>query len=221
MILLVEDDESLGHQLSLLISGEGYKVNWKKSLTEARAFVESKPDLIILDWMLPDGQGIDFLLELRRRGLQIPVILLTARSELIDRVLGLEGGANDYVTKPFEPRELVARIRVQLRNLSSNQNLAPKTLLQFQNITIDISERRVNQSGRDIALTKMEFELLVFLAKSPNKPFTRDELLDQVWGFENFPTSRTVDTHVLQLRQKLGDGWVETIRGVGYAFRTK
>ncbi|MCB0422400.1 MAG: response regulator transcription factor [Bdellovibrionales bacterium] len=216
-ILLVEDDVTLGPSLLSLLEQEGYEVNLCKTLMAAKEVKGENWDVVILDWNLPDGQGIDFLKVLRLENNLVPVIVLTARTELIDKVVGLESGANDYLTKPFEPRELMARIRVQLRDSGKKiQTYDEKEMIQIGNIFISLSERRVKIGERNIEMTKMEFDLLTLLADSPNRAFSREEILNKVWGFENFPTTRTVDTHVLQLRQKLGEGLIETVRGVGY-----
>jgi DNA-binding response OmpR family regulator len=145
------------------------------------------------------------------------VILLTARADLVDRVLGLESGANDYVTKPFEPRELLARVRVQLR--SRRGHTVNREASVHAGVRLDPEKREVTFRQSQVELTRMEFELLRLLISSPGKVFSREELLDRVWGYENFQATRTVDTHILQLRQKLDDGLFETIRGVGYRMK--
>lgn len=221
-ILLVEDDKQLGTVLNQFLQKENFEVTWVTTLNEARVKLEmGKPHLVLLDWMLPDGQGIDFLKDVRAEKNYVPFIMLTARSELLDKVVGLEAGADDYLTKPFEPRELVARIRVQLRKEEQNdqeQNKELQQKIQRKNILIDLFSREVYFETQLIHLTKMEFDLLVLLAENPGRPYTREELLNKVWGFEFTPTTRTVDTHVLQLRQKFGDEIIETVRGVGYRF---
>lgn len=220
-ILLVEDDENLGQNLKRYLSDEGFDVTWIQNIASAQAQIAQK-DLIILDWMLPDGQGVDLLKKLRDSGVNVPVIMLTARTELIDKVLGLESGANDYLTKPFEPRELVARIRVQLRigSSESGQNLKTEGVIELEDVRIDRTRREVSFQGKITELTKMEFDFLCLLALSPNRAFSRDEILNKVWGYEHYPTTRTVDTHVLQLRQKLREDLIETVRGVGYRLRS-
>lgn len=221
-ILLVEDDKQLGTILNQFLQKENFEVTWVTTLNEARIKLDSgKPNLVLLDWMLPDGQGIDFLKDVRSEKNYIPFIMLTARSELLDKVVGLEAGADDYLTKPFEPRELVARIRVQLRKeeqIDNELNKEHNQKIQRKNILIDLFSREVFLEAQLIHLTKMEFDLLVLLAENPGRPYTREELLNKVWGFEFTPTTRTVDTHVLQLRQKFGDEIIETVRGVGYRF---
>jgi DNA-binding response OmpR family regulator len=216
-ILIVEDDENLGATLKSFLRDEGHNVDLAQSLAQAREVDLSQKELIILDWMLPDGQGIDYLRELRADGKKIPIIMLTARTEVIDKVVGLESGADDYLTKPFEPRELAARIRVQLRHQDSSDDSADsaeQTILG--ELVIDKAQREIRYKGNLIEFTKMEFEFLSLLAESPNRAFSREEILNKVWGYENYPSTRTVDTHVLQIRQKLYDELIETVRGVGY-----
>lgn len=221
-ILLIEDDKQLGAILNHFLQKENFEVVWVTTLSDARIKLAMvKPNLVLLDWMLPDGQGIDFLKDIRAEKNYIPFIMLTARSELLDKVIGLEAGADDYLTKPFEPRELVARIRVQLRKEEQTDHEQAKEQNQKisrKNILIDLFSREVFFESQLIHLTKMEFDLLVLLADNPGRPYTREELLNKVWGFEFTPTTRTVDTHILQLRQKFGDEIIETVRGVGYRF---
>jgi DNA-binding response OmpR family regulator len=220
-ILIVEDDQSLGDSLQKYLSDENFDVTWSKSIAEAKEQTIEDYKLIILDWMLPDGQGIDFLKELRTEGKKQPVIMLTARTDLIDKVIGLESGASDYITKPFEPRELVARVRVQIRDKVESLSDATKTdeILNLRNLIIDSIQRIVSVDGNQLDFTKMEFDFLKLLAESPNRAFSREEILNKVWGYQNYPTTRTVDTHVLQIRQKIGEEWIETVRGIGYRLK--
>lgn len=219
-IMLLEDDENLGLSLRKFIQDEGYQVDLARNLEEARTKKIEDYDLMILDWMLPDGQGVDYLKEVRSKTNAVPVIMLTARAELIDKVIGLESGANDYVTKPFEPRELVARIRAQLRLSSANGGEKETDgKIELGDLVIDKHQREVFFGGQVVEMTKMEFDFLKLLAENPNRAFSRDEILNKVWGYEHYPTTRTVDTHVLQLRQKTRDDLIETVRGVGYRLR--
>ncbi len=213
-ILIIEDDANLGPSLKRICEEEGLKTTLATSLAEARVLIDNNPDVVVLDWMLGDGQGIDFLKELRSKNTSLPVIMLTARTELIDKVVGLETGANDYMTKPFESRELIARIRVQLRH----QNIVIDTndIITQGDLSIHTVERDVFYLGKKLVLTKMEYELLKILAENPKQIFSRENLLDKVWGYDNYPTTRTVDTHVLQIRQKTSDDIIETMRGLGY-----
>lgn len=225
-ILLIEDDENLGHSLKTYLSKESFEVEWVTNLMQASMVGPKagnpKYDLLILDWMLPDGQGVDYLKTLRAEGHHGPIILLTAKSDLVDKVLGLESGANDYMTKPFEPRELLARIRVQIRNhqkAGADKMAKPAEKVELNGITIDLFQHKVEFEGKTVDMTKMEYELLKLFLQNPNRAFSREEILNKVWGYENYPTTRTVDTHVLQLRQKFHDEMIETIRGVGYRLK--
>ena len=215
-ILLIEDDHSLGPALEKSLNSEGFQVELITTLAKAKEEKFSNFDLILLDWMLPDGQGIDLLKEIDRTA---PVIMLTARTDLIDKVLGLESGANDYITKPFEPRELIARIRVQLREKGLDK-LSHQENDEFihNNLVFKLNERRVFYNQAEIIFTKMEFDLLYLLATNSKQVFSREKLLDEVWGYENYPTTRTVDTHVLQIRQKISNDIIQTVRGICYRF---
>ena len=217
-ILLIEDDGNLGVSLKNYLEGEGYTLKLLTTLKEASEIDLSNFKIIILDWMLPDGQGLDFLKKIRQSLISNPVIMLTARAELIDKVIALESGANDYLTKPFEPRELVARIRVQLREKLSGKKQGHEKV-EIGDLSIDKNKREATFLGKKIELTKLEYDLLLLMAEAPGKPFSREELLNKIWGYESYPTTRTVDTHILQLRQKTSDDYVETIRGIGYRFK--
>ncbi len=212
-VLLVEDDRNISESLSSYLRAEGYQVTSARTLLSARENLVKNPSILILDWMLPDGQGLDFLKELRSQKYTMPVILLTARNDLVDKVLGLESGADDYITKPFEPRELIARMRVRLRETPKTQTAQA---LHFSGIELNSSTRLAKFKGRNLDLTKLEFDLLHLLMNQPGRVFTREEILNKVWGFENFPTTRTVDNHIVQLRQKIETEMFETLRGVGY-----
>jgi DNA-binding response OmpR family regulator len=216
-ILLIEDDTTLAASLTHYLKQEGYRVEATGTAREGKAGLDRSPDLIILDWMLPDQQGIDFLKELRAANNRIPVILLTARTELVDKVLGLESGANDYLTKPFEPRELMARIRAQLR--ATQAAGASELHIRCGEIELHDDTKKVFFRGNEIPMTKMEYLLLKLFAENPDKVFTRDELLNKVWGYDSYPTTRTVDNHVFQLRQKLDESLFETVRGIGYRLK--
>lgn len=207
-ILLIEDDNSLGKNLQESLIKEGYEVDWVQTLGDGKSKNSDDYELVLLDWMLPDGQGIDYLKEKHTT----PIIMLTARADLLDKVLGLESGASDYMTKPFELRELIARIRVQTRKEVSKEQIK----INLKDLEIDAIKREVKFKNENIVLTKMEFDLLYLLASQKDQIFSREKLLDKVWGYENYPTTRTVDTHVLQLRQKLSQDMIKTIRGIGY-----
>jgi len=226
-ILIVEDHENISKSLKNCIENEGHKAEVTDGIKKAKEWMTlKKPDLIILDWMLSDGQGIDLLTELRKQNNKTPVILLTARVDLVDKVLGLEMGANDYMTKPFESRELMARIRVQLRALQSSvgENSPVKeeilSMINIGPLVIDRLQYKISYNGVFVDLVKKEYDLLVLFAENPNKVFSRDEILNKVWGYDIYPTTRTVDTHVMLLRQKLPSDLIETVRSVGYRLKS-
>ncbi len=222
-ILVVEDEPQVAASLRDLLERDGYAVRVAGSLADARReLAESASadagtraiDAMLLDWRLPDGEGIDLLKELRKTS-DLPVLMVTARVEVIDRVLGLEIGADDYVTKPVEPRELLARLKARLRTHQRPAAAAARALDQA-GVRIDLDTREVTFEGRSISTTRMEFGLLVLLVEHPGRVFSREELLNRVWGYERTPTTRTVDTHVVQLRTKLRADLIESVRGIGY-----
>lgn len=221
-VLLVEDDENLRQQTSKQLRDSGFHVSEANSLSAARKIELKNIDLAVLDWGLPDGQGIDLLREWRSAGSQMPVIFLTARTDVLDKVLGLELGANDYLTKPFEPRELIARIRVQLRSRKSGKagDSEADEIIECGGIKLNNRTREIFWHGESVELKKMEYDLLLLLISSPNQVFTRDELLNKVWGYDSYPTTRTVDNHIMHLRQKFSEDLFETVRGVGYRFKS-
>lgn len=214
---MVEDEPAIAESLAFSLKREGYGVDTAGSLADARDRV-TEADLVILDLMLPDGSGFDLLAELRRRPDGPAVIILSSRDGEADRVAGLETGADDYVTKPFSPREVVARVRAVLRRIPPPSKAAEAIGLP---VACDPRTRRADVGGTPLELTKVEFDLLACMLASPGRVFTRSQLIEQVWG-DNFAiTDRTVDSHVKALRRKLGDaggdgGWIETVRGVGY-----
>ncbi|MBW7875078.1 MAG: response regulator transcription factor [Candidatus Cloacimonetes bacterium] len=224
-ILLVEDDREIREALKSVLEKEGFLLITASNLAEANQEYNKKPDLVLLDWMLPDGQGIEFLRVIRNDRPALPVIFLTARTELVDKVLGLELGADDYITKPFEPRELIARIRARLRRSQSTVSEASKEkssseILTQDCISMNLLSLEVTYEGRPIALTRMEMNLLRLFMEHPGQVFTRDELLSRIWGIR-YPSTRTVDNHILQLRQKFRPDLFETMHGVGYRFRPR
>jgi DNA-binding response OmpR family regulator len=215
-ILVVEDEPQVAASLRDLLEREGYVVRLAGTIAEARRALAdgSAPlDGMLLDWRLPDGEGIDLLKELRKTS-ALPVLMVSARVEVIDRVLGLEIGADDYVTKPVEPRELLARLKARLR--PHHRPRVPTRTLDQAGVRVDLDTREVTFEGRSIPTTRMEFGLLALLLEHPGRVFSREELLNQVWGYERTPTTRTVDTHVVQLRTKLRADLIESVRGIGY-----
>jgi DNA-binding response OmpR family regulator len=222
-ILLVDDETNLRHTVSYALRREGYEVataeDGEKGIETFRA---TKPDLVILDVMLPRMDGLAVCRAIRRES-DVPVIMLTARDTELDTVVGLEVGADDYLTKPFSMVELVARVRAMLRRAAPRHGAAPERV-EHAGLVIDASRRRVTRDGTELELKPREFDLLAHLAASPGRVFTREQLLASVWGLDYSGDSRTVDTHVKTLRERLGDEadrprWIETVRGVGYRFR--
>ncbi|CAK1751061.1 MULTISPECIES: response regulator transcription factor VxrB [Vibrio] len=214
-LLLVEDDKNLADGLLVSLEQAGYECLHAELISEVEGYWE-QADLVILDRQLPDGDSVDSLPGWKKKK-DIPVILLTALVTVKDKVAGLDSGANDYLTKPFAEAELFARIRAQLRLPDAEDQDASKVMAQ--NLVIDKATREVFFNEQEVTLTRTEFDLLLFLASNLGRVFTRDELLDHVWGYNHFPTTRTVDTHVLQLRQKLPGLEIETLRGVGYKMK--
>jgi len=226
-ILLVDDDEQLCRELTDLLNIEGFEtaavVNGEDGLTQLR---EWEPDLVLLDIMLPEMDGLAVLREVRVET-NVPVIMLTAKDNEVDRVVGLELGADDYVTKPFSPRELVARVRAMLRRAAVIRKAATRqNTLSFPGLEVDLPTRTVVVDGDPVHLTPKEFDLLYHLASQPRHVFSREDILEQVWGYHARGSDlRTVDTHVKRLRKKLEEGrdhpWsMATVWGVGYKFDT-
>ena len=219
-ILVVDDEPSVTNLVSAYLRTEGYEVftaaDGNAGLKAARTF---KPDLIILDLMLPGIDGIELLSRLRRES-EVYVIMLTARTEETDKIVGLSVGADDYVTKPFSPRELVARVKAALRRLKTGAGSSVDgSVLSFKHIMINVGARTVTVDNSLIELTAIEFDLLRALAESRGRVLTREYLLEKVWGGEYFGEMRVVDVHLGHVRQKLGrDDLIATVRGVGYRF---
>jgi DNA-binding response OmpR family regulator len=216
-ILIIEDEPDLLRGLALNLKAEGYCV-----LTASRGdagieqALRDRPELVLLDIMLPGMNGLDVCRELRRKGFEAPIIMLTAKAEEVDRVVGLEIGADDYVTKPFGIRELLARIRARLR-----RHVPAAVGLRIGSVEIDLDKHEATRGGERIELTGKEFDVLRLLAQNRGEIVTRDRLLDEVWGYETYPTTRTVDNHILRLRQKLEEDpsnprYILSIYGEGY-----
>jgi DNA-binding response OmpR family regulator len=221
-ILIIEDEPDLLRGLELNIRAEGFEVlTASRGDSGMKCALSDQPDLVLLDVMLPGMSGFDVCRELRKNGFDAPIIMLTAKVEEVDRVVGLEIGADDYVTKPFGIRELLARIRVRLRRAPSTGTSNSK--LRFGDVEIDFDKHEAMRRGSRVELTGKEFEVLRLLAEHRGEIVTRDQLLDEVWGYENYPTTRTVDNHILRLRQKLevnpsDPRHILSIYGEGYKF---
>ncbi|MBW3589197.1 MAG: response regulator transcription factor [Actinobacteria bacterium] len=215
-ILIVEDEKNIASLVTLYLENEGFRVNHvtdgSKALDAVRRF---EPDLVVLDVMLPGMDGTEICRRLRAEG-DIPIIMLTARDQEVDKVVGLELGADDYVTKPFSPRELVARVKAVLRRTSECSGKTEKFSLGV--LSLDVDRRQVTVDGSPVELTAREFDLLAFLVRNRGIVFSRDRLMERVWEYDHPVDSRTVDSHVKSLRQKLGSAadLIKTVRGVGY-----
>ncbi len=222
-ILVVDDDKNICELVRLYLEKEGYSTTIAYDGKEAlNSFKQNPPVAVVLDIMLPVLNGIDVLKEIRRSS-NIPVIMLTAKGETFDKILGLELGADDYIVKPFEPKELVARVKAVLRR-TENKDIDKKEVV-FPNLSINLNTYELKVGGKQLDIPPKELELLYFLCYHPNKVFTRDQLLDEVWGYDFFGDSRTVDVHVKRLREKLegyDEFWqLKTVWGVGYKFEVK
>lgn len=216
-VLVVDDDTALAEMLGIVLRNEGFEPVFCADGDRAlAAFRDSKPDLVLLDLMLPGKDGIDVCRQIRNES-GVPIVMLTAKTDTVDVVVGLESGADDYIVKPFKPKELVARIRARLRR---TEEPAPETL-QIGDLTIDVAGHSVKRNGTAIPLTPLEFDLLVALARKPWQVFTREVLLEQVWGYRHAADTRLVNVHVQRLRSKIEKDpehpeIVVTVRGVGY-----
>jgi two-component system alkaline phosphatase synthesis response regulator PhoP len=220
-VLVVDDETAIRELVEYHLSREGFQVaaedNGQRAVERA---IREPFDLVILDVMLPGVSGLDACRAIRQ-STDVPIIMLTARKDEVDRVLGLELGADDYVTKPFSPRELIARVKAILRRTQKTRDDSGD--IRYQDLEVDVARRSVKVAERPVNLTFTEFELLTILARNPGRAFTRDELLIRVWGEDFYGDSRTVDVHVRHLREKLGEDpqkprFIETVRGVGYRF---
>lgn len=216
-ILVVDDDPAINEMLTIVLEAEGFDTSSVQDGAEAvDAFHTYDPDLILLDLMLPGVNGIDICREIRRTS-AVPIVMLTAKTDTVDVVLGLESGADDYITKPFKPKELIARIRARLRRADDE----PAEVLKVGDLTIDVPQHMVSRGDEEIALTPLEFDLLLEMARKPNQVHTRDELLETVWGYRNASDTRLVNVHVQRLRSKIeldpeNPEIILTVRGLGY-----
>ena len=223
-IMVVDDDKNICELLRLYLEKEGYQVVIANDGKEAVELNEKEdPELILLDIMLPQLDGWQVCREIRKKS-QVPIIMLTAKGEVFDKVLGLELGADDYIVKPFETKEVVARIKAVLRRTGQNQGETVKEV-KYDKLSINLTNYELKVNGVQVDTPPKEMELIYHLASNPNRVFTRDQLLDEVWGFDYYGDSRTVDVHVQRLREKLegvSDKWaLKTVWGVGYKFEVK
>ena len=228
-VLIVDDDENIAELISLYLIKECYETRIEHDGEAAlRAFREFRPNIILLDLMLPGIDGYQVCREIRRDS-NCPIIMLSAKGEDFDKVLGLELGADDYMVKPFDSKELVARVKAILRR-AANEGSAPEVpqekgdFVEYPDLTINLTNYAVTYMGHNVDMPPKELELLYFLAKSPNQVFTRETLLDRIWGYEYIGDTRTVDVHIKRIREKLQDNehWaISTVWGVGYKFEVK
>jgi two-component system response regulator RegX3 len=219
-VLLIEDETSISEPFSHALAREGFVPTVAATAREAReALAAREPDIVLLDLMLPDADGRDLARELRAHS-RVPIIMLTARATRTDRIVGLELGADDYVVKPFDTAEVIARIRAVLRR---GREPAPQGLLASGEVSVDVSSRRAWCEGRELSLTRKEFDLLARLLADPGRVVTRVDLMSDVWDENWFGSTKTLDVHLAALRRKLGDDpsaprYIQTVRGVGYRF---
>lgn len=224
-ILVVDDEKHIAELISLYLTKEGYETkevyDGRKAMDEFYAFA---PELVILDVMLPGMDGYQICTEIRKKS-DVPIIMLTARSDTFDKVLGLEMGADDYIVKPFEPKEMIARVKAVLRRYDKKDGRHDSKSVSFENLKISMSDYTVIYHGKSLSFPPKELELLYFLAENKNQVFTREQLLDKIWGYEYVGDSRTVDVHIKRIREKLNRGeesWsIKTVHGVGYKFETR
>ncbi|MDO4615456.1 MAG: response regulator transcription factor [Lachnospiraceae bacterium] len=228
-ILVVDDDENIAELISLYLMKEMFTAVTASDGDEALALFDSfQPDLVILDLMLPGRDGYEVCREIRHRK-DTPIIMLSAKGETFDKVLGLELGADDYMIKPFDSKELVARVKAVLRRYQKSRQKAPEAepdlkSVSYQDLTVSLSNYSVVYNGRQIDMPPKELELLYFLASQPNQVFTREQLLDHIWGYEYVGDTRTVDVHIKRLREKIKNehNWsIGTVWGIGYRFEVK
>lgn len=221
-VLLVEDELKLARAIEMELAYEGYDVEVCHDGKEGLAFILSDAfDLVLLDIMLPELSGIDILRRVRKQGIVTPIILLTARDQVYDKVAGLDYGADDYLTKPFEIEELLARMRVQLRGQkkTKEEEANQEGIVTIGQLTIDSRRYMVTDKGQTIDVTKREFDLLYYLAAHKNQVLSRDQLLSQVWGFDYLGETNVVDVYIRYLRQKITYDLIKTVRGVGYMIK--
>jgi DNA-binding response OmpR family regulator len=223
-VLVIDDEAMIRKTVRLACEKEGYAVQEAENGTEALAKLDSfRPDIILLDLMLPDISGFDVCRDIRRAGTKVPILILSAKTEEIDVVVGLEIGADDYVIKPFRPRELLARIAAHLRKSRQEEDRESDGRMVFRDLVIDANERRVYRNDEEIQLTHTEFDLLSFLASNAGKVLSREKILNSVWGYEYPIETRVIDVHVRNLRRKIEDDashplYILAVPGIGYRF---
>jgi DNA-binding response OmpR family regulator len=222
-IFVIDDDENIRELITLYLTKEGYSVEQYESGEKGvEACKGNAPDLILLDIMMPGMDGYDTLKAIRKMG-SVPVIMVTAKDETFDKVLGLELGADDYIVKPFEPKEMTARVKAVIRRFQMADKMEQDGVVSVANLTINMTDYNVTYFGEILELPPKEIELLNYLVSHPNRVFTREQLLDHIWGYDFFGETRTVDVHIKRLREKFereNNGWeIKTVWGVGYKFK--
>jgi two-component system phosphate regulon response regulator PhoB len=224
-VLIVEDERPIREMIAFGLKRAGFEVREAEDCRSARAaLADRRPDLLLVDWMLPDMSGLELARSLKRDRdtRELPIIILTARAEEADKVAGLEGGADDYVTKPFSPRELLARINAVLRRASPN---AGEERIEFEGLALDQASHRVLVGERTVPLGPTEYRMLEFFMTHPERVYTRDQLLDRIWGGNVYVEERTIDVHIRRLRKALEefgyDRFIQTVRGSGYRFSAR
>jgi two-component system, OmpR family, response regulator ResD len=224
-VMIADDNRDIVDILSLYMKRAGYDVTWAADGEEAMSLFESEsPDIILLDVMMPKKDGFDVCIEIRRSS-DVPIIMVTARTEDSDKIMGLEIGADDYIVKPFNPSEIVARIKAILRRVEKTSP-GHRSVVTLKGLSIDMDSNEVRLGGREINLTRKELDMLYLMASNPNKVFSRDNLLSSVWGYDYYGDSRTVDTHMTRLRAKLDreehhDWDIKTVWGIGYKIEVR
>lgn len=227
-VLIVDDDPSISELISLYLTKECYETKKVEDGEEALKVFESfSPNLILLDLMLPGKDGYEVCREIRKTS-AVPIIMLSAKGETFDKVLGLELGADDYMVKPFDSKELVARVKAVLRRfkpvIETGAEVSANEVMEYPDLTIDLANYSVSYMGKNIDMPPKEIEVLYFLASSPNQVFTREQILDNIWGLDYLGDTRTVDVHIKRIREKLNDhpAWnISTVWSIGYKFETK
>lgn len=217
-IHILEDELDIANPLETYLKNENFAVVVSPDLNHARRLEMTDIDLHILDWRLPDGEGVEYLKHVKLKDPNTPVIMLSAKAELVDKVLAIELGANDYITKPFLPRELLARIKRHIEASKISRTPLKEEAISVGDFSINILQRSCQFNGVKVTLKKLEFDLLLFFLRQPMQVFSRDELLEEVWKLESYPTTRTVDNHILALRKKTGPEYFKTVHGAGYQF---
>lgn len=222
-ILIIEDEEDLVKGLKLNLADEGYDLDWAFDGKEGlRKALDETPDLIILDLMLPEMDGLEVCRELRQKNIVVPIIMLTAKGEEIDKVVGLEIGADDYITKPFSIRELIARIKAQLRRANREEKALPQ-IYSFGDVEIDFAHFKVRRKGQEFELTSLELDIMKYFIAHRGEVVSRNDLLDKIWGYDSYPTTRTIDNHILKLRKKIEEDpahpqYIRSVYAEGYRF---